>query len=228
MNNRIISPALFENVAELLRERIATKQLQPGDRIDEQVLTKEFGISRTPLREALKVLQGEGLVVLVPRRGCIVAELSERDLDDIYAIVALLESRCAAAVAASANERDIKRLQLLTERHQQAAASGVLKRITETNTALHGAMQEIAGNRWQTDILTDLRRVLKLARGLTISLPGRLEQSVAEHRDLLIAIQNHDATEAGNVMHQHVMRQREALRYEALHHPEAPVRSAGN
>src|SRR5690606_37751323 len=106
---KIISFSLYENVAEQLRQRIASKALKPGDRIDEQALTKELGISRTPLREALKVLQGEGLVTLIPHRGCFVAELNEQDLDDIYEIVAMLESRCAAAVARSATAADIKR-----------------------------------------------------------------------------------------------------------------------
>ena len=116
MTNKIISLALFEEVAERIRNRIFSQELMPGDRIDEQRLTREFGISRTPLREALKVLQAEGLVTLVPRRGCFVAQLNERDLDDIYATVALLESRCAAEVASTRNEEDLKRLRLLQKK----------------------------------------------------------------------------------------------------------------
>ena len=212
MTNKIISLALFEEVAERIRNRIFSQELMPGDRIDEQLLTREFGISRTPLREALKVLQAEGLVTLVPRRGCFVAQLNERDLDDIYATVALLESRCAAEVASTRNEADLKRLRQLQSKLEQTAASGTLQRYAEANTEIHEAMQDIAGNRWQKEILQDLRRILKLSRGLTIGLPGRLEDSLREHAELLDAIEQRDAARAEKVMHAHVLRQREALR----------------
>lgn len=212
MNNKIISLALFEEVAERLRNRIFSQELKPGERIDEQLLTREFGISRTPLREALKVLQAEGLVTLVPRRGCFVAQLSEHDLDDIYAIVALLESRCAAEVASTRTEADLKRLHLLHKKLEQIAASGALQRYADANTEVHEAMQDIAGNRWQKDILKDLRRILKLSRGLTIGLPGRLEDSLREHAELLDAIERRDSARAEALMHAHVLRQREALR----------------
>lgn len=212
MNNKIISLALFEEVAERIRNRIFSQELMPGDRIDEQLLTQEFGISRTPLREALKVLQAEGLVTLVPRRGCFVAQLNERDLDDIYATVALLESRCAAEVASTRNDADLKRLRLLLRKLELTAASGTLQRYAEANTEMHEVMQDIAGNRWQKEILQDLRRILKLSRGLTIGLPGRLEDSLREHAELLDAIEQRDAARAEKIMHAHVLRQRDALR----------------
>src|ERR1035438_2273986 len=91
----LAQPALYAQVAERLRTRIFAHELAPGAWVDEQALAAEYGISRTPLREALKVLAAEGLVVLKPRRGCYVSQPSEQDLDDIFPVIALLEGRCA-------------------------------------------------------------------------------------------------------------------------------------
>src|ERR1035437_9117976 len=102
----ISSPALYLQVAERLRTRIFAHELPPGSWIDEQALALEYGISRTPLREALKVLASEGLVMLKPRRGCYVTELSEQDLDEIFPVMALLEGRCAAEATQKASEAD--------------------------------------------------------------------------------------------------------------------------
>jgi DNA-binding GntR family transcriptional regulator len=114
---------MHQEVRERLRSRIVDQTLKPGDHIDELNLAQEFGISRTPLREALKVLQSEGLITMVPRHGCFVAELSPRDLDDIYETVAVLEGRTARAVAETVTAKDLKRLQQLQERMESAAAS---------------------------------------------------------------------------------------------------------
>src|SRR3978361_1065115 len=95
--------ALYEEVAELLRQRIFQRELEPGGWIDEMKLAEEYGISRTPLREALKVLAAEGLVTMKVRRGAYVTEVSEQDLADVYHLLALLESDAAGVVAARAS-----------------------------------------------------------------------------------------------------------------------------
>ena len=92
--------ALYEEVAELLRQRIFKRELEPGSWIDEVKLAQEYGISRTPLREALKVLAAEGLVTMKVRRGAYVTEVSEQDLADVYHLLSLLESDAAGVAAA--------------------------------------------------------------------------------------------------------------------------------
>ena len=82
--------ALYQEVAERLREKIYSEELKPGVAIDEQSLATFFGISRTPMREALKVLHAEGLVTLEPRHGCFVTKLTEQDIDELFPIMALL------------------------------------------------------------------------------------------------------------------------------------------
>src|SRR4030095_16765206 len=105
--------ALYEEVAELLRQRIFKRELEPGSWIDELKLAEEYGISRTPLREALKVLAAEGLVTMKVRRGAYVTEVSEQDLAEVYHLLALLESDAAAVVAAKATDAQLKELQKL-------------------------------------------------------------------------------------------------------------------
>src|SRR3954470_14018935 len=102
--------ALYEEVAELLRQRIFRRELQPGSWIDEVKLAQEYGISRTPLREALKVLAAEGLVTMKMRRGAYVTEVSDQDLEEVYHLLSLLESNAAGVVAASANEPQLREL----------------------------------------------------------------------------------------------------------------------
>ena len=213
MASLISNVALFEEVDELIRQRIFSRELKPGERIDEQALARDFGISRTPLREALKVLQNEGLVKLVPRRGCFVAKLTERDLDEIYDMVSLLEGACAARAAELASAADIARLQRITQRMAQAANERNYKRYFDANLAAHEAVQEIAGNRWQKNVIQYLRSMCRLSPYVSVGkIPGRLEESLREHEELVAAIEAHDAVRAEAVMRKHIEHTRAALR----------------
>src|SRR6476660_8160900 len=112
MSSVTLTPrALYEEVAELLRQRIFQRELEPGSWIDEVKLAQEYGISRTPLREALKVLAAEGLVTMKVRRGAYVTEVSEQDLAEVYHLLALLESDAASVVAQQASAAQLKELQ---------------------------------------------------------------------------------------------------------------------
>ena len=204
-------PALYQQVAERLRERIYAHQLPAGSWLDEQALAQEYGISRTPLREALKVLASEGLVLLKPRRGCYVTELSERDLDEIFPVIALLEGRCAAEAALHASEADLARLAAIHDQLEKHAKSGDAGRFFEANQDFHLALQQLAGNRWLSQLIDETRKMLKLTRRDSLRLEGRLKQSLAEHRAILKALQKRDADEAGRLMHDHLLSGRAAL-----------------
>src|SRR5690554_5219593 len=119
LGTRIVQQVLYLEVADRLRAMIQARELEAGEWIDEVRLTHELGISRTPLREALKVLVAEGLLRLEPRRGCFVNELSVRDLDDIFPLMAMLEGRCAYEAARKITDADLQRLEPL---HQQLQA----------------------------------------------------------------------------------------------------------
>ncbi|MDD5177569.1 MAG: GntR family transcriptional regulator [Sterolibacterium sp.] len=207
----IASPALYLQVAERLRTRIFAHELPPGSWIDEQALAQEYGISRTPLREALKVLASENLVMLKPRRGCYVTELSEQDLDEIFPVMALLEGRCAAAAAQKANEADLSGLVDIHKQLEEHARNGDADRFFDANQHFHTRLQELAGNRWLSQLIDETRKMLKLTRRDSLRLDGRLKQSLAEHRAIFKAIQQHDANEAGRLMHEHLLSGRAAL-----------------
>src|SRR6185369_6177763 len=152
---RIAPTALYQEVAERLRQRIFNHELTPGTWIDEQKLAEQYGISRTPLREALKVLASEGVVELKPRRGCYVTEISAQDLDDIFPLMAMLEGRCAADAVRRAKAADLKALH---ERLEAAARDGRIDAFFEANQEFHKKIQEIAGNRWMLSVIQDLRK----------------------------------------------------------------------
>lgn len=208
---RIAHTALYQEVAERLRKRIFAHELTPGTWIDEQKLAEEYGISRTPLREALKVLASEGLVDLRPRRGCYVTEISRQDTDDIFPLIALLEGRCASEAVKRAKPADISALKGIHEQLESAARDGRINAFFESNQEFHKKIQELSGNRWLLSVIQDLRKVLKLSRLHSLSLEGRLQQSLDEHRLIMAALQAGDAVKAEKLMHDHLLSGREAL-----------------
>ena len=193
--------ALYEEVAELLRQRIFKRELAPGSWIDELKLAEEYGISRTPLREALKVLATEGLVTMKVRRGAYVTEVSERDLADVYHLLALLESDAAGIVATQATPAQLKELQGLHEELEKAA--GNRERFFEINETFHMRLLEIANNRWRDQMVADLRKVMKLNRHNSLLKSGRIEESLAEHRAIMQALAARDAEATAQRMREH-------------------------
>lgn len=193
--------ALYEEVAELLRQRIFRRELEPGSWIDELKIAEEYGISRTPLREALKVLAAEGLVTMKVRRGAYVTEVSEKDLADVYHLLSLLESDAAGVVAERATED--QRADLRTLHQQLEDASSDRDRFFAINEAFHLRLLEIADNRWRLQMVTDLRKVMKLNRHSSLFKSGRIEESLAEHRAVMAALEARDGALTLRRMREH-------------------------
>jgi DNA-binding GntR family transcriptional regulator len=193
--------ALYEEVAELLRQRIFSRALEPGSWIDELRIAEELGISRTPLREALKVLAAEGLVTMKVRRGAYVTEVSEQDLRDVYHLLALLESDAAAVVATTASDSQLAGLQAL--HNELEAAVSDRDRFFAVNERFHMRVLALANNRWRDQMVGDLRKVMKLNRHNSLFKNGRLQESLAEHRAIVEALLARQAGEAAQRMRQH-------------------------
>ena len=201
-----LSPrALYEEVAELLRQRIFKRELEPGSWIDELKIAEDYGISRTPLREALKVLAAEGLVTMKVRRGAYVTEVNEKDLADVYHLLSLLESDAAGVVASRATPAQLRELQTLHDELETAARPHKQdrERFFEINERFHMRLLEIADNRWRDQMVGDLRKVMKLNRHHSLFKSGRIEESLAEHRAIMAALQAHDASAAIQAMQAH-------------------------
>jgi DNA-binding GntR family transcriptional regulator len=195
------SRALYEEVAELLRERIFRQELKPGSWIDELKLAEEYGISRTPLREALKVLATEGLVTMKLRRGAYVTEVSERDLAEVYHLLALLESDAASMAAQRASPQQMRELQDL---HQGlAAAASDREEFFRINEAFHCKLLAVADNRWREQMVNDLRKVMKLNRHHSLLKTGRIAESLAEHEAIMQALQQREPAAAAERMQEH-------------------------
>jgi DNA-binding GntR family transcriptional regulator len=193
--------ALYEEVAELLRQRIFSRELQPGAWIDELAISSEYGISRTPLREALKVLAAEGLITMKMRRGAYVTEVDEKDLSDVYHLLSLLESDATGVVAVKATDAELKELQGLHLELEKSASNRT--RFFEINERFHLRLLAIADNRWQGQMVADLRKVMKLNRHNSLLKAGRIDESLAEHRAIMQALSARDANAALQRMREH-------------------------
>ena len=193
--------ALYVEVAEQLRQRIFRRELEPGSWIDELKIAEEFGISRTPLREALKVLAAEGLVTMKVRRGAYVTEMSEKDLRDVYHLLSLLESDAAGVVAERATP---EQQQTLRDLHAELeSAAGNREAFFSVNERFHMALLDMADNRWRSQMVADLRKVMKLNRHNSLLKQGRIEDSLQEHRTILDALLARDATATVAAMQAH-------------------------
>ena len=209
---RLVQNSLHQEVASQLRDEIFAGTLAPGSFIDELAQCARLDISRTPLREALKVLTAEGLMRHEPRRGCFVSEVTEQDLDDIFAVIALLEGRCAYEAARRASDADLLALSALHDQLQAHAKAGRITDYYATNFVIHEAIILLANNRWLSQSIADLRKILKLSRLQSLGAPGRVKQSLSEHMTVFAALKSRDSEGAEAAMRTHLTRQREALR----------------
>jgi DNA-binding GntR family transcriptional regulator len=204
--------SMHDGVAARLRAMVFDGELSPGSFIDEKALAEAWAVSRTPLREALKVLAAEGLVELVPHRGCRVVELTEADADALFPVMALLEGRCAFEAATKADDTALAHLQRLHEALEHHAARHDIDGYYRANHDFHSAVQQLAANRWLDRVTGDLRRFMRLMRGAQLALPGRIDASINEHRVLIDAFTQRDAPRAERAMHDHLLAQLAALK----------------
>lgn len=211
MSERIQSQALYMQVADRLREQIYQHELKPGDAIDEMALCERFGISRTPLREALKVLDSEGLIDLIPRKGSFVRRMDIDELNELFPVMAVLEGLCAREAVEHCTAAGLKQLNEMHEKLEAYAAEGNIDAYYEQNFVFHQAVQDLSGNKWLQRIIGDLRKVLRLARHMQLTIPGRLQASLAEHQQIIQAFNQHDAEKADQCMQNHLQQQWHSL-----------------
>ncbi|MDR0216950.1 MAG: GntR family transcriptional regulator [Comamonas sp.] len=202
MTTKTLTPsALYEQVAEQLRQRIFQRELEPGAWIDELKIAEEYGISRTPLREALKVLAAEGLVTMKVRRGAYVTEVSRKDISDVYHLLSLLEADAAGVVAEQATDEELQHLAQTHEELKLQTADA--ERFFALNESFHMQILEIANNRWRNQLVADLRKVMKLNRHKSLFKQGRIEDSLAEHEAIMQALLQRDPKQAAQAVRLH-------------------------
>ena len=211
MSEQIKSHALYSQVADRIRTQIYRHELKPGDAIDEMALCERYGISRTPLREALKVLSSEGLIELIPRKGSFVRNMDIAELNELFPVMAVLEGLCAHEAVENCTSDDLKKLEDMHTKLEEFAANGVIDDYYEQNFEFHQAVQDLSGNRTLQRLIGDLRKILRLARHMQLTIPGRLQESIEEHRQIMLAFRKHDPDLADQNMQEHLRKQWRSL-----------------
>lgn len=201
-----------DRVLDLLERALLSGALKPAQRLDETDLAQQYGVSRTPVREALKVLAAQGLVQLRPRSGAFVAQPTDRELIEMFETMAEMEAACAGFAARRATEADRARLAAANAACEAASLAADAPSFYRANTEFHDAICGAAGNRFLAAQTLALRRRLEpWRRGVTWN-PGMMQASVPEHAAILKAIGAGDATGAAEQARAHL----DTLRRDAL------------
>ena len=174
--------SLEERVYGELEEAILSGEFKSGEALTELSLSEKLGVSRTPVRSAIHRLAEEGLIAITPNRGAVVIGVTEQDLIDIYKIRIRLEGLAAAMAATKMTDEEKKALAESVELAEFYIQKNDTEKLKELDTSFHGAIYRASGSRILCKILSELHRNIKAYRKLSLTVPGRLEKSVEEHR----------------------------------------------
>ena len=191
---------LREKILETIREAILRGALKPGEKVAEPELAERFGISRTPIREAFRQLESEGYLTVIPRKGAVVTALSERDVEEFYAIKSILEGYAARMAASNLSVKDIDRLEAINDRLEQLARVGDVKTFFRVHNEFHELFIRASGNEKLLELIGQLLMKFNRLRRASLSLPGRMEISVNEHKKILEAFKSHDGEKANQLV----------------------------
>lgn len=200
------SRSLEEMVYSHLEEEILTGKLVSGEALGEIALAKRLGVSRTPVRGALHRLAEDGLVEINPNRGAMVVGINTDDLIDIYNIRMRLEGLASSLAAKRIAEDELKELSDSVELSEFYIKKRDTEHLKELDTAFHSIIYKASGSRMLAKTLSELHKKIKSYRKLSLSVPGRLEMSVTEHREILAAIKEKNAEKADKLTSLHIER----------------------
>jgi DNA-binding GntR family transcriptional regulator len=199
------NPALAVRLADALREKILEGQLTEGQKIRELDLTEEFGVSRTPLREAMKMLAAEGLIELIPNRGAIVSRQSDAELEEAFPVLSALERLAGELAAQFATESEIAHIEDLTERLRQKVEAGDRIAYFELNHEIHNFILAAARNQTLSRTHTMVASRIYRARYQANLLQSRWRSALEEHEAIATALRARDAPKLGRLLHDHMM-----------------------
>jgi DNA-binding GntR family transcriptional regulator len=191
-------------IYESLYRSIARMELRPGEPLQEKELTQRFGVSRTPVREALLLLEGNGLVDLLPQAGTFVARISIAGIHEAIIIRKALEELAVARAAQVADRRGVARLDITLARQQLAAELGDTSGFHEADEAFHETIALLAGLTTLWPMVRQMKVHLDRLRVLSLPLEGRMDETIAEHRRIRDAIAANDVDAAKAVLHEHL------------------------
>jgi DNA-binding GntR family transcriptional regulator len=195
---------LREIVFESMREAILSGVLEPGERLMEIQLAEEMGVSRTPVREAIRKLELENFVVMIPRKGAYVAGVSHKDVADVFEIRSALEGLAAGLAAERVTDEELEQMeQALFFRSSEGELD--LEQIVKSDTDFHALVYKASRNERLIQILANLREQIQRFRSTSLAVPGRNKDAIEEHRMIVEALRNHNVEEAQSLAMSHIV-----------------------
>lgn len=195
---------LREVVSETLREAIVSGVLQPGERLMEIQLAEELGVSRTPVREAIRKLELEGFVVMIPRRGTYVADLSIKDINEVFEIRTALDVLAAGLAAERITDDELEELERILVQIGECIEQNNMEPIVELDSQFHDIQYRACRNDRLVGIINNLREQFTRFRSISMAYPGRLKNTLEEHSRLVEAIASRNSELAQKLAREHM------------------------
>lgn len=200
-----------ESVYQHIRDDITYGIMSPGEQIFEAAVAKKFSMSRTPVREAIRQLQMEGYITVVPNSGAFVSKISPQDIKEIYEIVALLEGYGVQLATQKVTLKEIKELKNLHQEVNAAAKKDDVRRYNQYNIRLHMSLIQASGNENLVTTIRSLRNRIYRTHYIGITIPGHYEEYIEDHREILDAMSKKDSVKARSLMENHIQRTKNIL-----------------
>lgn len=196
-----------DKLIEQLKHEIFSGLLKPGDQLEESDLARRFGVSRTPIREAIRSMVDCGLLETRPRKGAMVRILTAKELNDLFEVAAELEGMACRLASDMLTQSDKKAIQAGLEQCRVAAKAADIPAYAAANLEFHSAIHKASGNAWLVDQLVQIQSRINVYRLMPYEVLGRLEKSLEEHREISEAIFDKNGLHANNLMRDHMMLQ---------------------
>jgi DNA-binding GntR family transcriptional regulator len=203
-------PNLRERVYQALKEMIIIQEIPPGEKLDEDRLASQLGVSRTPVRESLCRLENEGIVKIIPRRGAFIVRHSKESINEILSVREVLEGLSAREAVSHITDATLEVLESLSEKFSESNVRLLSKEYLQADVKFHKTIIEQSKNEWLISLMNILNDHIQMLRLRTVTLQGRPEHSLSEHRKILGALKARDPLLAESLMREHIKNVRES------------------
>jgi len=197
---------LPEKISASLEQAILQGKVRPGDRLIENDLSRSFGISRGPIREAFRLMEKEGLIKMIPRKGAIVRPLSREDLSEVYEVISVLEGLAGRLFCERGTREDLARLKKIYKGMETQVKRNSLSKYEKLNREFHDVFINGSGNKRIRQICSTFQKQIRWFQKITLSFAGRQEISLKEHKRMLDAFSKRDSERAEHEAREHVKR----------------------
>ena len=199
-NRKYLRDVVFES----LKDAIMNGKLEQGKMITEQQISREFGISRTPVREALYKLTATGLIRIIPHKGFLISKWSIKEIRDVFEIRIVLERLAVELFIRNYYQENLEELENITRKMEKAVQENNFMEAAKMNNKFHDLIIEKSDNHEISNVMEPLKNKINIFRLISISTPSRLKTSLAEHRNILASISKKDIEDAKKLIEIHI------------------------